>query len=168
VTTSVEYGCATIARAEGALEQARTRLHAVLALMQRTTLAPQFHATVKSTLALVEAALGDLPTARELHTEALKIATESRDCPVVAQVLVGVADYALRDGDPARAAWLLGAAEGVRGWIDRSASDVDRLNAGTRAGLGDARFDEAHREGKAVTLDAAAAAAALTLAAPPA
>jgi hypothetical protein len=72
-----------------------------------------------------------------------------------------VADLALRSGEPARAARLLGAADAVRGSIDRSLPDVDRIGAGARAALGDAGFDEAYRSGSSVTFATAVEAAGL-------
>ncbi|GAA3349120.1 hypothetical protein GCM10020358_70100 [Amorphoplanes nipponensis] len=70
----------------------------------------------------------------------------------MAQVLVGVADYVLRDGDPARAAMLLGAADAVRGAPDRSMPDTDRIAELARATLGEAGYQEAYRSGGGVTM----------------
>jgi hypothetical protein len=66
---------------------------------------------------------------------------------VIALVLVGVADLALRRGEHEQAARLLAASEAIRGLRDRSHPDVGRIEQAARSRLGDARFAEAAREG---------------------
>jgi predicted ATPase/DNA-binding SARP family transcriptional activator len=156
VMASVEYGYATIALQDGMLDEARERLRRASALVDVTTFAPQFRAVVRMVQGLVEGAAGDLALAREVLTEAMAIAVESKDSPVVAMVLVGFADLALRDGDPVRAARLLGASVAVRGSVDRSVPEVDAIEREARAALGDAGFAEAYRSGDDVTLATAA------------
>jgi hypothetical protein len=80
-------------------------------------------------------------------------AVASVDSPVVAQVLVGVADLAMREGDAPRAATLLGASMGVRGAPDLSLSDEVRVTAAARAALGDAGFERARRAGLDTTIE---------------
>jgi tetratricopeptide (TPR) repeat protein len=161
IMASVEYGYATIAREEGSLEEARERMARAAVLIDNSTYAPQFRATARSTLALIEGAAGNLAIARDLHKGAVEIAADSMDFPVMAQVLVGVADYALRTGDPARAAMLLGAADAVRGAPDRSMPDSDRITALARAALGDAGYQQAYGAGGSVTMATAVTAAGL-------
>jgi hypothetical protein len=91
----------------------------------------------------------------------LKIGLEAKDAPVVAMILVGVADLALRSGEPARAARLLGAAVAVRGSVDRSVPDVERIEAAAGDALGEAGFADAYRSGSDVTMATAAETAAL-------
>ncbi|MDZ5445130.1 hypothetical protein U2F26_20720 [Micromonospora sp. 4G57] len=67
--------------------------------------------------------------------------------PLIAQVLVGVADLALRRDQPDREARLLGASAGVRGLPDRSHPDVARIERAARSRLGDTGFAEAALEG---------------------
>ena len=165
VMASVEYGYATIAREEGALQEARDRIEVAVALVDRSTFAPQFHALTESTRGLIAAASGDLTVAREFHVRAVEIAVATKDSPVVAQALVGVADLALRRGDATHAARLLGAADEIRGSRDHSMSDVDRIEAAARAALGDAGFERAYQDGTAVTIATALAASGLTPAA---
>jgi hypothetical protein len=100
--------------------------------------------------------------ARDFHIAALEVAVKTMDAPIIALVLVGVADLALRHDDPARAARLLGAADGIRGSRDRSLSDVDRIEAEARGALGDARFESAYQDGTTVTTATAIEAAGLT------
>ena len=66
---------------------------------------------------------------------------------MIAQVLVGVADLALRQDQHEQAARLLAASTGVRGLPDRSHPDVARIEQAARSRLGDAGFAEAAREG---------------------
>src|ERR1700734_2098090 len=67
--------------------------------------------------------------------------------PLTAQVLVGVADLALRRDQYEQAARLLAASVGVRGLPDRSNPDAARIEQAARHRLGEARFAEAAQEG---------------------
>jgi ATP/maltotriose-dependent transcriptional regulator MalT len=148
---SVHYGHATIARLDGHLDEARDAMDRAVELMVNPSFAPQFRATTHSTRGLIEAADGNFALARELHAEALRIALETRDSPVIGLTLVGVADLALREGDPERAAFLLGAADAVRGAPDHSVPDDERVTREARAALGDAGFEAAQRRAAGLT-----------------
>jgi tetratricopeptide (TPR) repeat protein len=161
VMASVEYGHATIAREDGSLDEAREWMARTAETLDRSSFVPQFRATAWSTRGLIEAAAGDLRAARDLHAEAIEIAVDTMDSPVVALTLVGAADLAIRCGEPAQAARLLGAADGIRGSIDRSVPDVDRITAEARTALGDAGFSAAYASGKTVTVATAVATAGL-------
>ena len=161
ILASVEYGYASIAREDGSLEEAREQMARAVTMIDNSTYAPQFRALARSAQGLIEAATGNLAAARLLHRAALEIAVESRDSPVVAQLLVGVADYALRTGDLAHAARMLGAADAVRGSRDRSVPDTDRIAAAARAALGDAGYQQAYESGAGVTIDTARPASGL-------
>ncbi|MGX6601772.1 BTAD domain-containing putative transcriptional regulator [Micromonosporaceae bacterium Da 78-11] len=152
VMASVEYGFATLARAQGRLDEAGSAVRRAAKLIDNSILVPQFRSMIRSTLGLIEAASGELVLAREHHAAAMRLAMESQDSPVIAQVLVGVADLALREGDPGRAAYLLGSADSVRGSVDRSVPDADRVAVEARAALGDAGFEVAYRRGDGVTM----------------
>ncbi|MEH0981478.1 BTAD domain-containing putative transcriptional regulator [Micromonospora sp. CPCC 205556] len=89
----------------------------------------------------------DLREARTHHAAACQAAAEAGHAPLIAQVLVGVADLALRSGDYEQAARLLAASAGVRGLPDRSHPDVARIEQAARRRLGDTRFAEAAPEG---------------------
>ncbi len=89
----------------------------------------------------------DLGECRAHRAAACAAAAEAGNAPLVAQVLVGVADLALRGDRPEQAARLLGASEAVRGLRDRSHPDLDRIERAARSRLGDAGFAEAAREG---------------------
>jgi predicted ATPase len=90
---------------------------------------------------------GGLSEAREHRAAACQAAAEAGHAPLVAQVLVGVADLALRRDQPGPAARLLAASAAVRGLTDRSHPDVARIAQAARLQLGDERFADATREG---------------------
>ncbi|EME53010.1 BTAD domain-containing putative transcriptional regulator [Amycolatopsis decaplanina] len=89
----------------------------------------------------------DLGKSREHREAAWQAAAEVRHVPLIAHMLVGVADLALRRDDPEQAARLLGAADELRGLPDRSRPDVTRIERTVLRRLGEAKFAEAAREG---------------------
>jgi hypothetical protein len=89
----------------------------------------------------------DLDEAREHRAAACQTASETGHAPLIAKVLVGVADVALRHEQFEQAARLLAASAGVRGLPDRSQPDVARIEQATRSRLGEPRFTEATGEG---------------------
>ncbi len=88
-----------------------------------------------------------LAEAREHRVAAFQAASEAGYAVVIAQVLVGIADLALRCDQYEQAARLLAASVGVRGLADRSQPDVARIEQAARHRLGEARFAEAMQEG---------------------
>lgn len=89
----------------------------------------------------------DLGEARAHRAAACEAASEAGYAPLTAQVLVGVADLALRRDEYEQAARLLAASAGVRGTQDHSQPDVARIEQAARHRLGDVRYAEAAREG---------------------
>jgi hypothetical protein len=89
----------------------------------------------------------DLSQARAHHAAACQAASEAGHAPLIARVLVGVADLAVRCAQYEQAARLLAASTGVRGLPDRSHPDAARIEQTVRSRLGDARFAEAAQEG---------------------
>jgi predicted ATPase/DNA-binding SARP family transcriptional activator len=89
----------------------------------------------------------DLSEARTHRAAACQAASEAGHPLLIAQVLIGVADLALRRDQYEQAARLLAASAGVRGLPDRSHPDVARIEQAARRCLGEARFAEAAREG---------------------
>jgi ATP/maltotriose-dependent transcriptional regulator MalT len=149
----VEFELAELARATGDRTETRERLESVAARMARAHAAPQFFALIANSFGYLATAGGDLAAARGHHTEALDRALSSADAPVVGQVLVGFAELVLAEGDPERAARLLGAADGVRGGPDDALLDTPRVTAAVRAALGDAAFGAAYKRGHTIPLD---------------
>jgi predicted ATPase/DNA-binding SARP family transcriptional activator len=78
----------------------------------------------------------DLSEARTHRVAAFQAASEAGHAPLIAQVLVGIADLALRGDHHEQAARLLAASESVRGLPDRSQPDVARIEQATRRGGG--------------------------------
>jgi predicted ATPase/DNA-binding SARP family transcriptional activator len=92
--------------------------------------------------------LADSPgEAREHRGAAFQAASEAGHAPLIARVLVGIADLALRGERYEQAARLLAASASVRGLPDRSQPDVARIEQAARRRLGEARFAEAAQEG---------------------
>ncbi len=89
----------------------------------------------------------DLGEARAHRAAACEAASEAGHAPLIALVLVGVADLALRSGQYEQAARLLAASAAVRGLLDHSHPDVARIERTARRRLGEARFAEATLEG---------------------
>jgi predicted ATPase/DNA-binding SARP family transcriptional activator len=89
----------------------------------------------------------DLGEARAHRVAACEAAAEAGHALLTAQVLVGVADLALRCGKYEQAARLLAASAGVLGLPDRANPDVARIEQAARRRLDDAKFAEAAREG---------------------
>jgi tetratricopeptide (TPR) repeat protein len=136
-------------RAHELLDEARQRLERAASLLPCNTVAPQFEALVASGAGWLAAIGGDLDAARTRHAAALAKAVASRDAPVIGLILLGVADLAVRTGDPALGATLLGAAAEIRGVPFADHPDAVRLRADARAALGDPAFTEAHERGHA-------------------
>lgn len=162
VMASVQYGYATMARMAGDLDEAREMIDRSAGMMSNPSFAPQFGAMTRNTQGLIEAAAGDLATARRYHEEALRVAVRTRDAPVVAFALVGWADLAIRSGEQEKAAYLLGAADAVRGSEDRTLPDTERIEFDARAALGDAGYVAAYRRAAGVSVATALAAAGLS------
>ena len=152
VTGNAAYTAGHLARMEGDLDAARAHLTRGAEIVARPGLPGQLAALIDSALGFLAAATGDLTTARACHDRALQAARPTSDGPVVAQVLAGLADLALREGGPVRAATLLGASEGVRGTRDRSISDEFRVAEAVRGALTSAEWDAAFQRGRGVTL----------------
>jgi len=89
----------------------------------------------------------NLSEARAHRVAAWQAAAEAGYAPLIAKVLIGVADLALRRDQFEQAARLLTASAGVGGLPDRSQPDAARIEQAARNRLGDTGFAEAAREG---------------------
>lgn len=141
---SLALGRARIAVFDGRTEVARDQLELATDLAGDVAQQPHFRAGVHDLLGYVT---DDVDEARAHRVDAWKAALESAAPPVIAQVLVGVADVAARGGDHERAARLLAASIEVRGTPDRSHPVAARLEQDVRRHLGERRFAEVTREG---------------------
>ncbi|MDC7335829.1 BTAD domain-containing putative transcriptional regulator [Streptomyces lydicus] len=135
---------AGLARWGGDAEEAHKQLDAATALLGDEAERPHIRAVTHDLLGYLD---DDLDEARAHRAAACAAASEAGHAPLIAQVLVGVADLALRRDDHEQAARLLAASTGVRGLQDHSHPDVARIEQAARCRLGDARFAEAAREG---------------------
>ena len=152
VTANAAYTAGQLARMAGDLDTARAQLTRGAEIVARPGLPGPLGSLIGSALGCVAAEAGDLAAARDLHDRALRSARDTADGPCVAQVLDGMADLALREGDPARAATLLGASVGLRGTTDRSIPDVSRVTEAVRGALTSAEWDKAYQRGQGATL----------------
>jgi tetratricopeptide (TPR) repeat protein len=152
---AVDSAAGELARREGDYEQARQRLTRVIELTAELNISPQFQALTASGLGYVETATGNLEAARGHHSMALEKAYSSHDVPVIAMVLIGVADLALNTGAPQRAAQLLGAARRIMATSHPWQWDAPRIEEAARAALGASAFAEAVERGRPTTLDEA-------------
>jgi predicted ATPase/DNA-binding SARP family transcriptional activator len=151
------YIAGDLARLDGRPEAAREALLRAARLATSPDESQQVRAVATTGLGYLAAAEGDLDAARDWHAQALAAARFSADAPVIAEALAGLADLALREGDPERAAELLGAGFAIRGTTDRSVPDEERVVGLARSVLGDARYDQAYQRGQCVTVDTLAA-----------
>jgi hypothetical protein len=97
--------------------------------------------------------VADVEQAREHRAAACRAAADSGQAPMIAQILVGVADLALRRGQYEQAARLLAASTAIRGLPDRSHPDLARIEQTARSRLGDAGYAEAAQEGIGTSWD---------------
>jgi predicted ATPase/DNA-binding SARP family transcriptional activator len=142
------YTAGDLARLDGRPGAAREALLRAVDLAVLPGVAQQLRAVAATGLGYLAGADGDLDAARDWHTQAVALARFSADAPVIAGALAGLADLAVREGDPERAAELLGASFGIRGTTDRSVPDEERVADAARSVLGDTRYGEAYQRGR--------------------
>ncbi len=135
---------AELARLRGDAEEARRQLGVATTMLGDEARQANIRAGNHDLLGYLA---DDLDEARAHRAAACQAAAEAGHAPVIAQVLVGVADLALRRDQYEQAARLLAASTAVRGLPDRSHPDVARIEQAARRRLGDAGFAEAAREG---------------------
>ncbi|WP_426247546.1 BTAD domain-containing putative transcriptional regulator [Nocardioides sp. LHG3406-4] len=135
---------AGLARLGGDPDAARRQLARATALLGDAAQQATFRAGIEDLLGY----LADDPRESRTHrVAAWQAATESGVPFVIAHVLVGVADLAVRLDQHEQAARLLAASVGVRGLPDRSHPDVARIEQVLRDRLGEARFAQLTEEG---------------------
>ncbi|WP_344639037.1 BTAD domain-containing putative transcriptional regulator [Kitasatospora cystarginea] len=136
---------AELARWGGNVDEVHTQLGVTTAMLGDEAELANVRAVTQDLLGYLA---DDLDEARAHRAAACEAASEAGYAPLIAQVLIGVADLALRCDQYAQAARLLAASVGVRGLQDRSHPDVVRITQTARRRLGDAKFAEAAREGE--------------------
>ncbi|MGD0603530.1 MAG: hypothetical protein ABSA53_08010 [Streptosporangiaceae bacterium] len=135
---------AKLARWDGHAEEAYTQLGVATSMLGAEADRADIRAVTHDLLGYLA---DDLDEARAHRAAACQGATEAGHAPLIAQVLVGVADLALRCGQDEQAARLLAASTVVRGLPDRSHPDAARIEQAVRRRLGEPRFAEATQEG---------------------
>jgi len=148
------YVKADLARWSGDSTMARAELAHAEALLGHTGIDTVFRAMILDSFAYLDAADGDLDSAGARREEALAMALGSRDDRLVSQVLVGVADQAVRRGYPTLAARLLAASEGISGGPDLSRPDSAQVEATSRTALGEPQFADAIKQARKEFADA--------------
>ncbi|HEY3560689.1 MAG TPA: BTAD domain-containing putative transcriptional regulator [Kribbella sp.] len=136
---------AELARWQGDLEEARRQLTRATTMLGQEAERANLRAMIEDMLGYLAV---DPDEVWQHRSAAFQAATEGGHVPGIAQVLIGIADLALRTGQDDQAARLLAASAAVRGLPDRSNPDVARLETATRRRLGDEKFTEATEEGR--------------------
>jgi predicted ATPase/DNA-binding SARP family transcriptional activator len=152
VTAFAAYTAGDLARLDGDLATARAHLTRAVEVAEDAGSVRPFRAITYASLGYLASAAGDLAAARAHHERAVAYALPTKDGPVIAQTVAGLADLALREGDPERAATLLGASEALRGAPDRSVPDEARVAAAASAVLGEPKYGAAFQRGRRLSL----------------
>ncbi len=121
------YTAGDLARLDGEPKAARAALLRAIEIGGPPGTGQQIRALSATALGYLAGADGDLDAARGWHAQALAAARSAADAPIIAEGLTGLADLALREADPVRAAELLGASSAIRGTQDRSVKDEERV-----------------------------------------
>ncbi|MEV6427982.1 BTAD domain-containing putative transcriptional regulator [Nocardia sp. NPDC051463] len=135
---------AELARWGGDIEQAYRQIDVATTMLGTDAEQPHNRAAIHDLRGYLAESLDE---ARAHHAVAFQAASEAGHAPLIAQVLVGIADLALRADQNEQAVRLLTASAGVRGLSDRSLPDEARIEQTARRRLGEAEFTEATREG---------------------
>jgi predicted ATPase/DNA-binding SARP family transcriptional activator len=138
-----------LARHDGDLEEATRQYAAAWEELERVPFhAALFRAMLLCPMGQLALARGDIETAQRHLGEALALAVEAPDMPLVAIVGVGVARLRLERGDARGAAEVLGAAHALRGAADEFNPDVARLVQQLRADQGERAYQAAYARGR--------------------
>ena len=135
---------AELARWGGRAEEARRQLGVATTVLGDEAEQASIRADLHDALGYLS---DDLNQARTHRIAAWQAASEAGLAPLIAQVIVGVADLAARRGQYEQAARLLAASVAVRGLADRSHPDAARIGQEAQRHLGEARFAEVTLEG---------------------
>ncbi|GAA4419107.1 BTAD domain-containing putative transcriptional regulator [Georgenia halophila] len=135
---------ARLARLGGDVREARRQLGLATTLLGDIAERPHVRAQIHDLLGYLA---GDVRESRTHRVAAWQAASEAGAPPVIAQMLVGVADLAGRHDQHEQAARLLAASVDVRGLPDLSHPDAARIERDARRHLGDQRFAEVTRDG---------------------
>jgi len=149
-----ELGLGQVARREGKLGEAETHIRNVMQASQRTGSGPDVARIISlSELGFIAEQRGDEAQARAWHLQGLAAAQELGDPQAVAQALTGLAGAHALDGQPGRAARLLGAADTAWRQADasippRDSADVKRITAAAWQALSEDMFTAEFQHGR--------------------
>jgi predicted ATPase len=135
---------AELARFVGNTAEARHQVGIATAVLGDDAEEPTIRAGVHDVLGYLT---DDLREARSHRVEAWQAASEAGHALMIAQVLVGVADLALRQDQYEQAARLLAASVVLRGRPDLANPDAARIEREARRHLGESRVAEVTQEG---------------------
>ncbi|GAA2323488.1 BTAD domain-containing putative transcriptional regulator [Streptomyces violaceusniger] len=138
------FARAELARWDGDAEEAHRQLGLATAMLGDEAERAEIRAATHDLLGYLADDLGE---ARAHRAAACEAASEVGHALLIAYVLVGVADLALRRDEHEQAARLLAASTAVRGRRDHAHPDLARIERAARCRLGDAKFAEATRDG---------------------
>ncbi|MEV0316872.1 BTAD domain-containing putative transcriptional regulator [Streptomyces sp. NPDC050658] len=138
------YAKSDLARWDGDPEEAREQLALATALLGDEAEQANIRAMTHDLLGYL---CDDLGESRAHRAAACEAAAAAGHPQLIAQVLVGVADLALRNDEHEQAARLLAASTDLRGLRNRCDPEVDRIERAARSRLGDTKFAEAALEG---------------------
>ncbi|GAB2578164.1 BTAD domain-containing putative transcriptional regulator [Kribbella endophytica] len=141
---------AELARWAGDADEAQKQIRLLTSLLGDEAKQPHVSATTETLLAYLAEDLGE---ARDHLTAACQAATATGHAPVIAGVLVGLANFALRRDQDELAVQLLAASTAVRGLPDRSLPDEARIEQTLRSRLSDVRYAEAAQAGREASWD---------------
>ncbi|MFI6297019.1 BTAD domain-containing putative transcriptional regulator [Nonomuraea sp. NPDC050790] len=141
----LELSAAQLAYWRGEPDEARRGLDAVRARLGEAEASVMARARIQDLLGYLAEDLDEARAHRRLALEAAMLAPYP---PLVAGMLIGVADLALRQSQDEQAVRLLAASEGVRGARDLSHPDAARIADATRERLGETGFTAAFRAGR--------------------
>ena len=136
---------AELARLDGDADEARRQLGLATTLLGDAAEETYLRAEIHDLLGYLAE---DLRESRTHRVAAWQAASEAGAATMIAQVLVGVADLAVRLDQYEQAARLLAASDGVRGLPDHSHPDAGRIERDARRHLGETRFAEVAQEGR--------------------
>ncbi len=142
------------AREDGDLDLARDHYtESVRLLDAHGSSPPQFRAALHSSLGLLAEEEGDRARSRRLHRDALALAVDSQDGPILGHALIAMAGLALLEGEAERSAALLGGAAAMRGIDEVAGFDHVRITGNARAALGPEEFSRCHERGRFMPRD---------------
>jgi predicted ATPase len=150
---------ADLARQTGDLDQARHLVERAREITEPKMRLPGMGLlamTTYSKLGCLSEQQGDLAAAARWHAQAIALATSSAEVflpshPSLAEVVEGLAALAAAQGQPVRAAELLGLAHALHGFRDEASLEVSRTTAAVTSAIGTGAFDEAYGRGRRLT-----------------